>query len=495
MCSFLFGFIPAAVWCNDTLILYDSANNSGWIGYLNSVFLANLLGHFNVDYTILPIEDYKSMDSYKHVFYLGVLKNNQLPVKFTQDVLVSKIPVIWFGNNLQQLGTEGSVFAKKYGFYYHHFELSKYNKIMYKKVLLDKNKLDSSIGVIKISDNDKPQIIAKFINSKSDNESLPYIVKSENFWYVADIPFQYIDENNRYLAFADVLYDILDIKRLPTRRALLRLEDVNPLSDPADLKNIADYLYENNVPFAVALIPVYNDPNGVYNKGNPRVVKLTDKPDLISALQYMRDKGGTVILHGYTHQYGNSSNPYTATSGDDYEFLKIKLDVAKENVISSQPVPEDSLDWVQNKIYLAETELNTAGLATSLWETPHYAASMLDNQFFAGHFLATIGRIRYYDKYSEKYADQFFPYVIYKDVYGGKVLPENLGCIVIQSWFNFQTRTVDDILFSASKNLIVRDAWASFCYHPFLGLNELKKLVQGVQNLGYEFVSYDIQQL
>lgn len=485
----IFSCTFSAAWGYDSLILYDSSNNSEWIGYLNSVFLANLLGHFRLDYKILPIEKYESLEAYNHVFYLGVLQHNQLPTKFVQDVLQSKKTIVWFGNNLKQLGTKDSNFATKYGFYYHHFGLSSYNEIVYNNTTFSKNKLDYSVNIVQLLDFNQLNIIATLRDSSNKNPSIPYIVNSKNFWYIADIPFQYIDENNRYLAFADLLYDILDIKIIPKKRAILRLEDVNPLTDPNKLKSFADYLYERNIPFAVALIPVYHDPFGIYNKGKPLTVKLTDRPELISALNYVNSKGGTLILHGYTHQYNNNLNPYTATSADDYEFFKVNLDVNKENVILSQPVDEDSLEWVQNKVNLAEMELNSAGLSATIWETPHYAASMIDNQYFADHFSATIGRIRYYDRNAKNYADQFFPYIIYKDFYGGRVLPENLGCTTLKPWFNYPVRTVDDILFSAKKNLVIRDSWASFCYHPFLGLSELKKLVTELQNLDFEFVS------
>lgn len=476
-------------WCYDTLILYDSSNQADWIGYLNSVFLANLLGHFFVDYKILPVEKYESMKDYNRVFYLGVLQHNVLPEKFVYDVLHSNIPVVWLGHNLEQLGAKESNFAITHGFYYHNFELNKFNEVVYNNVVLSKHKLDGSINVIQVVDENKLKIIAEIRDSLDKKKSIPYIVYSNNFWYVADVPFQYIDENNRYLAFTDLLYDILDIQVAPKKRAILRFEDVNPLTDPKKLKLFADYLSEKNIPFAVALTPVYRDPMGVYNKSLPLTVKLNDKPELIAALHYMTAKGGTIILHGYTHQYKNNINPYTAASGDDYEFLDVKLDESKYNTILSQPVADDSLQWVKNRVDLAEMELNAAGLSTSIWETPHYAASKLDNQFFAKHFLASIGRIRYYDKATTKYADQFFPYVIYKDVYGGKVLPENLGCVAPKPWFNFPVHTIDDVLYSASRNFVVRDSWASFCYHPFLGLEDLKKLVIGLEDLGYEFVN------
>jgi uncharacterized protein YdaL len=50
---------------NPALILYDSGTNTanasvGWIGNLHAKFLANLLGHFDLNYTIEPVENYQA---------------------------------------------------------------------------------------------------------------------------------------------------------------------------------------------------------------------------------------------------------------------------------------------------------------------------------------------------------------------------------------------------------------------------------------------------
>jgi len=42
---------------------------------------------------------------------------------------------------------------------------------------------------------------------------------------------------------------------------------------------------------------------------------------MITAIRVMQQMGGVLIHHGYTHQYSNIANPYTAVTGDDCEFL------------------------------------------------------------------------------------------------------------------------------------------------------------------------------
>jgi hypothetical protein len=39
------------------------------------------------------------------------------------------------------------------------------------------------------------------------------------------------------------------------------------------------------------------------------------------------------------------------------------------------------------------------------------------------------------------------------------------------------------------RNLVVRDGFVAFYFHPFLELRYLKRAIEGIQAAGYEFVS------
>jgi len=41
-------------------------------------------------------------------------------------------------------------------------------------------------------------------------------------------------------------------------------------------------------------------------------IRLQDRPQVIDAIKYMLSKGGTLVLHGYTHQLGDRRNPTNA---------------------------------------------------------------------------------------------------------------------------------------------------------------------------------------
>ncbi|MFD0581330.1 DUF2334 domain-containing protein [Dactylosporangium darangshiense] len=78
---------------------------------------------------------------------------------------------------------------------------------------------------------------------------------------------------------------------------MIRFEDVDPDSDPAQLRRIADYLHSRNVPFAVAVFLVYDDAKSVYS-GGVRYRTLSESPQVVAALRDMTDHGGTLIMPG-----------------------------------------------------------------------------------------------------------------------------------------------------------------------------------------------------
>lgn len=94
-----------------------------------------------------------------------------------------------------------------------------------------------------------------------------------------------------------------------------RIEDVDPLNTGVDwLARASNFLQDfktSQVPLAVALIPVYVDP--AHSLTIP--LDANSAEPLRSWLQSVIVSGGTIIQHGYTHQYG------TFLTGAGTEFL------------------------------------------------------------------------------------------------------------------------------------------------------------------------------
>jgi uncharacterized protein YdaL len=137
-----------------------------------------------------------------------------------------------------------------------------------------------------------------------------------------------------------------------------------------------------------------------------------------------------------------------------------------------------------------------AGVGTpTMWTFPDYVASFPDYAAAAQTFPVRWERALYFGggltggtiDYSHVIG-QTFPYVV-RDAYGSVVLPENLGDYSPDAFYAFPPHTVNDILAAGAANLAVRDGFASFFYHPYLGLSTLEQIVDGLRSEGYTFAS------
>jgi hypothetical protein len=70
-----------------------------------------------------------------------------------------------------------------------------------------------------------------------------------------------------------------------------------------------------------------------------------------------------------------------------------------------------------------------------------------------------------------------------------KLTPENLGNIEPTIFRQYPTRLPSDIIWAVEKNLVVRDGVASFYFHPFFELSNLRQTVHGIRAPGYTFVN------
>jgi uncharacterized protein YdaL len=291
------------------------------------------------------------------------------------------------------------------------------------------------------------------------------------------------------------------VQHAESHKAMVRLEDVDAKVSVAAMKNLTDYLYARQVPFSIAVIPRYVDPTGLANDGAPQDINLSNATKLKQALDYGLARGAEIVMHGYTHQYAAMKNPWSGISGDDYEFW---------NIVANAPVAEDSTSWTLGRLNAGLGDLAANGYRPVAWETPHYHASATASKAFPLLFNTTYQRVVYFTADQPDFstragkdfsAGQIFPYVIQRDYYDQRVLPENLGNIEYDihkvdpsSNLNY---TWQDIYTNAEYALTVRDGFASFFFHPFWaeaamntpGLADFKKVVDGITQLGFTWVA------
>jgi uncharacterized protein YdaL len=478
-----------------TLILYDTTSEFGWLGEVYATQTANLSSHFG-SWTAAPVGGYKTGDinNYTAVIYLGSTYDEPLPVSFLDDVTATAKPITWVYDNIWQLTARDTTFAGKHGFTSGIFDTSDVDEIGYKGKQLTRDTINKS-GIMNLSISDPSKLTTLATAVRPDGTTFPWAVKSGNFTYVGEIPFAYVTHDDRYMAFADLLFDSLGSTGVERHRALVRIEDVGPDSEPAELRAVADYLFAQKVPFTVAVYPRYRDPKGVNNAGRAEDYTLLQRPLVISALKYMQSKGGTLLMHGYTHQFGNLNNPYDGVSANDFEFYMAHVD-ANDSVIYDGPVAGDSAIWMTGRILASGLVFAASGLGTpTIFEPPHYAASAVDYQTVNSIFGKRYDRGLYFPgvltgakpTYAKQFG-QFFPYTV-RDVYGSVVVPENIGNVEPLPFNHHPARLPADLIASADRNLVVRDGVASFFYHPYLGTDYLKQLVPGIKAKGYTFVN------
>ena len=482
---------------SNTLILYDSTGTWGFLGELYAQQTANLVSRFGT-WKAVPVGTYVTgmLNTYTAVIYIGSTYDEPLPLAFLADVRATTLPVVWIYDNIWQLTAEYTDFAGTTGWMWSGFDFSQFTGVQYQGTLLDRDTLNSGgIMGMSISDPVKAQPLASA--QKADGTTIPWAIQSGQFFYIGEVPFSYVSSNDRYLAFADLLYTVLAPDTATRHRALVRIEDVGPDADPVELQAVADVLFARGVPFSVAVYPAYRDPHGAYNGGVATSYNLVNRPTVVTALKYMQSKGGTLLMHGYTHQFSNLLNPYTGTSADDFEFYIAHIDSAN-NVVYDGPVSGDSPTWATSRIKSGMSAFTRAGLTVpTIFEPPHYAASVTDYKAILSLFAKRYDRGLYFGgilsggaiNYSHLNG-QFFPYPV-KDIYGSTVIPENLGNVE-PDWFNnHPPRLPADILTTAQKNLVIRDGFASFFYHPYLGTPMLIQIVDGLTAQGWTFVAAD----
>jgi uncharacterized protein YdaL len=507
------------------LILYDAPIGVPMqkLGLSQAIMLKNLLGHFVMDVEMKRVAEYSAgeVESYDALFYLGNYYNNTSPSSFLSDISMTNTTVVWFKYNIWDLAWNATYgFNEKFGINLvetrsfnsppspSNLEPGFFDTVMYKDLAFKKFytydantqvvSADPDIGVLEVSDSTKASAVVDIVNSVT-GERVPYITNSSNFWYVADIPFSFIGPRDRYLVFSDMLHDILNMPHEENHRAMIRFEDISSKTSSTALNQLSDYLSTQQIPFTMAVVPIYKDPLGTLNGGVPEEIPISEAPNLLDSLQYAIARGGHVLMHGLTHQYSNMLNPTSGVTADDYEFW---------DVVNNKPVAEDSVPWAANRIQTGLDVFASVGIEPYVWETPHYQGS--PNSYAAlGADKARYERSFYYtstnpqlnldvnDPERDFSTGQFFPFIIESDHYGQKVLPENLGNFVYDIGQDSRTVLWDELYENAKYALVVRDGFASFYFHPFWlepgfnvpALEDLNSLVEGINGLGYQWVA------
>jgi uncharacterized protein YdaL len=499
------------------LILFDQPDpNQEDLDRVDALMLRQLLGHFKTrDIELVSTGEYEKgdIDRYDLVFYVGTKPDLPLPTYLVDDLFYHSGKLVWMGADLSKIGSRHSL--DRFGLQpIDRSDSHATNRVLYKEKGLWKT--DTSTYAVKVVNQSKCEVlawataeVAAKVPEPADQygakvfhagqplpmESapatqvpplpaelnfgveistlpaarggppvidgsvrLPWIVEGDKFWYVASNPFSHAIEGSAYLAFCDLLHDIFNSGAKVEHPAFLRIEDVHAKRIPDDLITAADFLQAEDIPFSFTLVPVYVNP------ATEEKYYLSNTPRFLSTVRALIARGGVPILHGYTHQN-------KAETGVDYEFW---------GGPEGGPLAEDG-NFAAEIAVRGLSECFLSEVYPLAWTTPHYAASQVDYRSIRSFFTTAVERRQPIDKIGY---DQFFPYMIYRDMHEQIIIPENLGYVQPDAG-----RDPQAILRDADNGLVVRDGWASFFFHTFLDLDLLKQITTGLEDLGYEWVN------
>lgn len=483
-CRPLVGFLVVVALCAgfaqsgfaSVVVYYDDPSSDG-----SSIMLANmcrnLVGHFDPQIQTVCLDAYQAGDMNAHdfVIYLG---NDSLPLPndFLADVALGAHRVLWIGGNLDQLtdymGGSGPFGYQADGFTYGQ----QFDRLDYKGKSLVR---DSDPAFFKVQVTGTPTIYSTIFQSVDPKKRFPYFLCGGNLCHLADMPFWTIAEDERYVAFADMLHEFFQTGQTEDHLAMVRFEDLAPgMSNPGIMMQMTDELVSRGVPFSFGVVPIFKDPMGMFNPPGTEY-HFSDDPEFVAAINYMLDHGGTMIMHGITHQHDDG------ISRADWEFSE---------GLSNVPLPYDSETWVRNRLLMGLAEFASQGWTPQIWETPHYSASHGDYLVFAEFFDS------YYDKplvFPVRHdADPIFGTDLHPEmqvlpfftpVGSSKmsILPETLGYIDR----DIPDQTPAAILARAASLGIVRDGVASFFFHhDLVTMGEFLTVLDGLLASGHRFV-------
>ncbi|NMS90779.1 DUF2334 domain-containing protein, partial [Clostridioides difficile] len=436
---------------NKVLVIYDSKKE---IAYNRDILkiIRTLLGRFSSDIELLKLSNYDdeiNKNYYSHVFIIGINENSYANEKRTKYLLSSLDSyngnICWLGHGIENL-----LEYKKYNLEY----LGKTNNIVSvnykgKSYNLDEHYLFNLVKSKDTSD----KVIGRIGDTLNE---YPYIINDKNLFYVSKLDLDGV----LFYIFCDSLNDIFNIKKFDKGSIFVRIEDVHAFRDPKNLVDIADYLSDKNIPFTIALIPAYVNPK------NHKITTLSESPEIVKAVKYMQEKGGTVILHGYTHQYKKEE-----VSGEGYEFWDGERDV---------PLKEDMKVFVKDRVLSGLRICIENGIYPLAFEAPHYAIESEGYKELKKYFSTYVGQHQNNDK---KFSTNTYPYVIQDTEEFNIFIPENLGYIDPEDKFTFQ-----NIKENLDKVSMVRGFSGGFFFHSYLDIDYLKYTIEYLEKQNIEFM-------
>ena len=448
------------------LVLYSTEDDK----ITNNVQILNTqLGHFTNNITVKNLKEISKITdstSYTHIVYIGE-KKEDLSTKAKQFLENFSGPVLVLGQNVEQLSNRFS------------FITSKETDIRIHTIEYPTNQLKNELHEERLMKEveTKGTTLAYALSADGTH---PLIVQQGPSYYVATP--NLFDWMSHYVG--EMLFSYFEQKPMTNKTlAYLRLEDVHPAVDVKQLKEIAELLKEKKLPYMITVIPVYKDPD------TGKTVHLKDNSELIDVLRFMQDNGGSIVMHGYTHQF------YDSETGEGFEFWDVKTDQPIRQPNHEKPKTKDDFQstegynkyvesgkafeekYIKEHIEKGITELVEAKLYPVAFEAPHYTMSQKGYEILSQYFSTYVGQIQLNDTtWKSMHSPAYISTPSF--LHGMKLIPETVGFIEEdkpQAIAKMKERAL-----SVEK---LSDGIIGAFYHPYLGAKPLKEVLKELESI------------
>lgn len=272
----------------EVLIIYDKEiHRESKVNIVKSI--KTLLYGFNARGHALDSRDYTKgkIHRYNKVIIISMddeLNSNEL----ISDLNRFSGDIFWIGKRIDKLLFNHDI---------HNIDFKVKNLSLKEISYNNKNLKNNKIHKYKIDFHDEYTMINygnidKVYSYVSDGKNrYKSIWNKKNIWNMSLIPY----EEKVFYIFCDVLNDFFKIYNREESKVFIKINDVNLNSNLNNLKNLADYLKNENIPFIISYNPDYLD--------NKKSIKVINNSDVLAkTIKDMQKKGGSIILKG--NNYG-----------------------------------------------------------------------------------------------------------------------------------------------------------------------------------------------
>ncbi|HEX7064650.1 MAG TPA: polysaccharide deacetylase family protein, partial [Bacillales bacterium] len=429
-----------------------------------------LLSHFTNNLTFKSAKSVHASDLKKiqYLVYFGTVET-RLPQKFRQISNSFQGTFLAIGANVEQLGKPFSFVNIST-----QVEIEQLlNVRKQKRVTLPDSNLIYEVEVTKPA-----VILAEALNN---NNVYPLVVHHGSSYY-----FAHNRLNSSFATFLGIsLHKIFHSSPDPVHPAYIRLEDVHPMADPEKLMKIGHFLYQKHIPYMIAVIPVFKDPK------THREYHFSDSPEVVKALQYMQSHGGSIVMHGYTHQFRKSE------TGEGFEFWDVKNNTPIFHAADEKDVKLSQKDFPDKQSYKAylETlkqfekryidrkltkgihELTIEKLYPLAFEAPHYAMSLEGYKRVSDYFSTYVGQLQVSNE--DWHHVRTSPYLSRPSFLNNMLLlPETIGYVPADD-----SQAVERMMNKVNQQLVIRDGVIGGFYHPYLGMDPFRELIRRMEQI------------